>query len=234
MLRTLSELAAEVGTTPPNLARIAAKYGIDLRERGGASHAASLRAPIGFPEPLATAALGQAGWTRVRRFQICAGSRSMNSAAKVIGCSAGVLSTQVARLDRACGGPLLVRTGRDQRPQQLTKLGRCLLAQADEHLGANAEAPPTLPLPLGAVVGLLGGERRLRRFEAAARSPTVVDAARALGLRPYVVNNAVRSLEGVVGGALLDRTDSRSPHRVTRLGRRLLRQAAMWNEGGEP
>jgi hypothetical protein len=223
--RTLPDIAAEIGTTPPNLARVAAKHGIPLRERGGASHAASLRVPLGFPEPLASAVLGQGGWGRVRRFQICARSRSINHAAKLVGCKTNVLWGQVAHLERACGRPLIVRATRRQERQVLTPLGRRLLAQADEHLGPNPDAPPALPPPpLGDILGLLAPELRLQRFEVAARSRTVAEAASVLRLRPFVVNAAISALEGVVGGVLISRATAQDIHRVTPLGRRLLQQ----------
>lgn len=225
--RTLPDIAAEIGTTPPNLARLAAKHGIPLRERGGASHVASLRAPLGFAEPLASAVLGQGGWGRVRRFQICARSRSINHAAKLLGCKTSVLWGQVAHLERACGRTLIVRATRQQQRQELTPLGRRLLAQADEHLGPNPDAPPALPPPpLGDILGLLAPELRLQRFEVAARNRTIAEAALALGVRPFVVNGAVRAVEAAAGGVLLDRTNAQHAHRVTPLGRRLLRQMA--------
>ena len=223
--RTLPDIAAEIGTTPSNMARVAAKHGIPLRGPGGASHAASLRAPVNFPEPLASAVLGQGGWGRVRRFQMCARSRSVNHAAKLVGCKTSVLSGQLAHLERACGGTLIVRATRQQQPQTLTRLGRRLLSQADEHLGPNRDAPPALPpSPLGDVLGLLKPELRLQRFEVAAKSRTVAEAALTLGVRPFVVNNAISALERAAGGLILDRTSSSKPHRLTALGRRLLRQ----------
>jgi hypothetical protein len=223
--RTLPDIAAEIGTTPPNLARVAAKHGIPLRERGGASHAASLNAPLGFPEPLASAVLGQGGWGRVRRFQICARSRSVNQAARLVGCKTSVLFNQLAHLERACGRTLIVRATRQQQRQTLTPFGRRLLSQADEHLGPNPEAPPALPPPpLGDILGLLAPELRLHRFEVAAKSRTVAEAASVLGLRPFVVTAAINALEGVVGGVLISRAYPQDTHRVTPLGRRLLGQ----------
>jgi hypothetical protein len=104
-------------------------------------------------------------------------------------------------------------------------LGRRLLAQADEHLGPNPDAPPALPPPpLGDILGLLAPELRLQRFEVAARSRTVAEAASVLRLRPFVVNAAISALEGVVGGVLISRATAQDIHRVTPLGRRLLQQ----------
>jgi hypothetical protein len=76
--RPLPDIAAEVGTTPPNVARMARRHGIPIRSRGGASHAVSLNAPPGFPDLLARAMTGQGGDQRVRRFQVMARSRNMH------------------------------------------------------------------------------------------------------------------------------------------------------------
>jgi AraC-like DNA-binding protein len=134
--RTLPDLAAEAGTTPCNVARIARRHGIPLRERGGGSHAASLNAPVALPDPLGRAVLGQGGIERVRRFRVIARSRSIGEAARRLGASPTVLGVQLRRLERASGGRLIVRTPRNRRqPQAPTSLGLLLLGQADAHLG---------------------------------------------------------------------------------------------------
>jgi hypothetical protein len=135
--RTLPDLAAEIGTTPTNVSLMAKRHGIPLRERGGASHHASLNAPAGFPEPLASAVRGQGGIGRVERFQVFARTPSLNQAGGILGVSMATISTQLTKLETACGGPLLVRSPRTHQPQQLTPLGRGLLAQADQHLGPH-------------------------------------------------------------------------------------------------
>lgn len=71
---------------------------------------------------------------------------------------------------------------------------------------------------------MLNPELRLQRFEVAAMSRTVSEAAVTLGVRPFVVNNALRSLEAVTRGLLLERSALNEPHRLTPLGHRLLRQ----------
>jgi len=156
--RTLPDLAAEVGMTAPNLARIAMQHGIALRRRGGASHAASLTKPSGWPEPLASAVLGQGGHQRVQRFQIYATRRSMNDAAVTLSAHPTVLSSQLAQLEAACGGTLITRsTHPNQGPQQVTDLGRRLLEQADRHIGP-APGPPPPPEPLATALASFWGQ----------------------------------------------------------------------------
>ncbi len=223
--RTLPDLAAEVGMTPANLARIARRHGIPLRKRGGASHQASLSPPADFPEPLANAVLGQGGIQRVERFQVFARMRSLNQAARLLGTSPATLTTQLAQLEAACGGPLLVRSPRTHRPQEVTALGRQLLAQADEHLGPHPEAPKDLPEPLASALSSFRGEDRVRRFQVAARMSTLAEAARFFRTDPYTFDRALRGLETACGQPLLARESPRRPHRLMGTGSLLLEQA---------
>jgi DNA-binding MarR family transcriptional regulator len=223
--RTLPDLAAEVGTTPSTIARIACRHGIPLRERGGASHEASLTAPAGFPEPLANAVLGQGGVERVHRFQVFARTPSLNQAARLLGVSQATLSVQLARLEQACGGPLLVRSPRTHRPQQVTPLGHQLLSQADEHLGPHPLAPKDHPEPLASALSSFRGEDRVRRFQVAARLPRLADAARHFGADLGTFNRALRGLEEACGESLFMRSATSRPRDLTAAGRLLLRQA---------
>ena len=226
--RTLPDIAAEVGTTAPNVARIARRHGIPLRGRGGASHAANLTIPDGWPQPLATAVLGRVGTERVRRFQVYARFRSLNQASTILRTRQGVLVSQLAQLEARCGGQLLVRSTRHHHPQHLTDLGRRLLAQADEHLGAHPDAPPDLPEPLARVLSAFWGHTRLEMFAVAANCDSLAAAAIELGADRHTLNRSIRSLEHVLGGVLLHRTTPAQPHRVSDLGRRLLSQASDW------
>ncbi len=224
--RTLPDIAGELGMSPANLGRIARQHHIPVRPRGGGSHAASISAPADWPQPLATAVLGQAGRQRVQRFQVYGRSRSINQGALRLSTTAPVLLSQLAQLEQACGGALLHRSTSRHEAQRLSPLGQRLLDQADQHLGPNPEAPPQLPEPLSSALGSFWGADRLRRFEVAARSPSLVEAAAALGTDVHTLDRSLRGLESGCGGALMARKSPRSAHRLTPLGRRLAAQAA--------
>lgn len=223
--RTLPDIAAEMGAAPTTVARLARQHGIVLRGRGDASHAASMSAPEHLPQPLAKALLGQGGILRVRRFQVFARARSLGHGGRLLGVGQTVLLTQLTKLEEACGGGLIVRSPRGVAAQQLTALGRRLLAQADDHLGLNPEAPPVLPEPLAAALSRRDADRRIGRFRVAASKASIAAGAVDLGIDLYTLDGTIRCLEAAVGGLLLCRSSPRQPHRVTTLGRRLLRQA---------
>ncbi|MBW3615733.1 MAG: hypothetical protein KY439_10565 [Actinobacteria bacterium] len=136
-----------------------------------------------------------------------------------------MLLTQLTKLEQACGGGLIVRSPRGVAAQQLTALGHRLLAQADDHLGLNPEAPPVLPEPLAAALSRRDADRRIGRFRVAANKASIAAGAVDLGIDLYTLDGTIRCLEAAVGGLLLCRSSPRQPHRVTTLGRRLLRQA---------
>lgn len=223
--RTLPDIAAELGTSPTNLSRIAHGYGIPVRRRGGSSHAASLTTPDGWPHPLAAAVLGQGGTERVKRFQVYARARSLNQAAPLLSTTASILHTQLGILERACGAALLTRSTRRQEPQRPTPLGQRLLEQADAHLGPHPDAPPPLPEPLRSAIAAFRGHERVRRLQVAAHSQTLVDAAAALGTDAHTLNASIQGLEATCHGRLLDRQQVRAPHHLTPLGEQLLQQA---------
>jgi hypothetical protein len=224
--RTLPDIAAEIGTTAPNIARIARKHGIPLRSRGGASHAASLTTKVDYPDLLTAALLGQGGTQRVRRFQIYARLRSVNKGAAALGVHQCVLVNQLTRLEAACGGQLLTRSTQNQQPQRLTDLGSRLLAQADEHLGPQPDAPPPLPEPLATAQSSFWGEKRLQWFKVAAQSDTLTTAADAIGTDRYTLDRSISGLEQALSGVLLNRASPSQPHQLTTLGRQLLDQMA--------
>ncbi len=148
--------------SPSNLARTAQRHRLPIRPRGGASHAASLSAPDGWPPPLASAILGRDGRQRVERFQVYARARSLHEGATRLSTTTSVLVTQLALLERACEGTLIQRSTSQHDAQQLTPLGDKLLEQANRHLAhprrttTGARAPVT-------------------------RSPSLVEAADELG-----------------------------------------------------
>jgi len=224
--RTLPDIAAQLGMSPSNLSRVARQLQIPLRPKGGASHAASISAPSGWPLPLASAVLGQAGRQRVERFQVYARARSINEGAARLSTTTPVLLSQLAQLEQACGGTLIERSTRRHEAQRLSPLGQRLLEQADQHLGPNPEAPALMPEPLSSVLSSFWGADRLRRFEVAARSPSLVEAAAALGTDVQTLDRSLRGLESACRGALMARESPRSAHRLTPLGRRLAAQAA--------
>lgn len=224
--RTLPDIAAELGMSPSNLARVARRHQIPLRPKGGASHAASISAPSGWPLPLARAVLGQAGRQRVERFQVYSRARSINEGAARLSTTTPVLLSQLAQLEHACGGTLIERSTRRHVAQRLSALGQRLLEQADQHLGPNPHAPAQLPEPLSSAVSSFWGADRLRRFEVAARSPSLIEAAAALGTDVHTLDRSLRGLESACRGPLMSRDSLRSKHRLTPLGRRLAAQAA--------
>lgn len=224
--RTLPDIAAEIGTTAPNIARIARKHGIPLRSRGGASHAASLTTKVGYPDLLAAALLGQGGTQRVRRFQIYSRLRSVNKGADALGVHQCVLANQLNRLEAACGGQLLTRSTQNHQPHRLTDLGSRLLAEADEHLGPHPNAPPPLPEPLATAHSSFWGEQRLQWFKVAAHSDTLTTAANVIGTNRHTLDDSISGLEQALRGMLLHRASPSQPHQLTTLGRRLLDQMA--------
>ncbi|MDQ6614736.1 MAG: LysR family transcriptional regulator [Actinomycetota bacterium] len=228
--RTLPDIAAELGMSPGNLARIAQQQHLPTRPRGGGSHAASLTAPADWPHPLADAILGQGGRQRLERFQVYARTRSLNQGAARLSSTVPVLVNQLDQLEHACGGLLIERSGRRQQAQQLTPLGHQLLLQADRHLGPNPDAPPSFPEPLSTALNSFWGAERIRRFQIAADSPSLVEAAAALNTDVHTLARTLRGLETACGGPLLIRDEPRGPHQLTALGRRLNKQARQWRQ----
>ncbi|QIS06948.1 LysR family transcriptional regulator [Nocardia brasiliensis] len=128
--RTLSELARETGMSTANMARWAKRYDILMRPRGGPSHSANLdantmaaTAPLNLQPALTT--IG--GWERLRRFAAATRYPTLTAAAKGLGINQITLTSQVNRLERELGGPLLNRAERNH-PMTLTPLGEEILA----------------------------------------------------------------------------------------------------------
>lgn len=69
-------------------------------------------------------------------------SRS-NTCARAHGCSSANLTTQLATLERASGGPLIQRHAKPFPVGPLTPLGRDLCRQAQDHLGISPILPTT-------------------------------------------------------------------------------------------
>lgn len=124
--RTLTDLASETGTAPTTLARWARTHHIPIRPRGGASYnevRLTLDQATTAPRVLQPALVGLAAWDRLRRFAAASNYPTIGIAAKALGLTKGILSTQIIRLEHDLGGQLLTRAERG-RPMRLTPLGR--------------------------------------------------------------------------------------------------------------
>ena len=93
-------------------------------------------------------------------------------------------------------------------------------------LELNPHAPAQLPELRSSAVSSFWGADRLRRFEVAAPSPSLVEAAAALGTDVHTLDRSLRGLDCDCRGPLMSRDSPRSRHRLTPLGRRLTEQAA--------
>ncbi|MCH9733545.1 MAG: TniQ family protein [Actinomycetia bacterium] len=85
-------------------------------------------------------------------------------------------------------------------------------------------APPLLKTALR----VNGGEKRLARFAAASRYPSVTAAAAELGLSQSVLHTQINRLEADLGGLLLTRAERNHPMVLTALGTRVLRSWNAW------
>ena len=86
------------------------------------------------PSPSAVPSSGPAE-ERLDRLLIIAGHPSILAAARALGLWQATLYGQVARLERACGGPLVNRSPRPPGTAILTPLGQQLCQQARDCLG---------------------------------------------------------------------------------------------------
>ena len=130
--RTLVDLAREQGMSPANMARWAHTHNIPLRSRGGASHNAALRVSdqaAQMPVILSRALSGEEAWQRIDRFVAAAAYRTLREAAEALGINQATLVTQVGRLEKDIGQPLLERAERG-RPMKLTATGEELAEAA--------------------------------------------------------------------------------------------------------
>ena len=219
--RTMGSIAGETGASDGIISRLLHEYEIPIRPRGQRR----LTAGDGYPKPLSQAVVGQGGTDRVRRFQVYSCAPSLNAAAKRIGVDSSTLTTQLARLETACGGALL-GTLRDRRRHGLTALGRNLADQADQHLGLHSDAYPQLPEPLAtAFAATHAADKTIAKFVVAASCSSLRDAALALDVHPYGLQRTIRAFGRGIGEPVV--TDDRvwAPLRLTPIGRRLLRQA---------
>jgi molybdenum-dependent DNA-binding transcriptional regulator ModE len=137
--RSLNDIARQLGCPIETLNRFARQHGIPVRSRGSslfiAAATAPGRHPRDLPEPLRNALTGRTARRRLHRLLVIAGHPSIPQAAQALGVTSSLLYAQVARLEHACGGPLIHRNPRRQDAGTLTPLGEQLLRQARDYLG---------------------------------------------------------------------------------------------------
>ncbi len=137
--RTLPDLAREKNMSTANMARWAHLHEIPLRPRGGASHDSFLRTTdhvSGLPDPIAKALTSPYAWQRLNRLAAVVSYQTLREAAEHLNIAQSTLVTQINRLERDIGGPLLERAERG-RAMTLTLLGEQVLTALE------SVAPPT-------------------------------------------------------------------------------------------
>jgi DNA-binding transcriptional LysR family regulator len=189
--------------------------------------------PSLLPHLLRNALLGPGALGRLQRFLTAAEHPSLTATARTLGCHSSTLTTQMASLEAASGGPLFHRTATGSLPTglQLTHLGEQLRQQAKDHLqiiGVKPAALAGLPQPLQTVLGPAHGKGRLERFLAITEHHTLTAAANTLGTSPNVLSTQMQKLQTTCGAALWHRNthnESLGGHNLTPLGHRLREQA---------
>ena len=143
--RSLDDIAAQVGCPIQTLNRFARDHGIPVRTRGTSIYMPASSAPRPPPaRPARTAPQrphraprpGAPGPPAVHRR-----APQHPPAAQALGLWQSTLYDQVARLERACGGPLVNRSPRPPGTGILTPLGEQLCQQARDYLGLSANTP---------------------------------------------------------------------------------------------
>jgi hypothetical protein len=120
----LPDLAREKNMSTANMSRWAHRHQIPLRPRGGGSHDSSLRSvdqAAGLPDPIAKALTSPYAWQRLKRFAAVIGYQTLSEAAEHLGIKQPTLVTQISRLERDIGGPLLERAERRRPYPGLTR-----------------------------------------------------------------------------------------------------------------
>jgi len=136
--RSLDDIAAQLGCPIQTLNRFARDHAIPVRTRGTSTYMPATAAPglhpRDLPEPLRSALTGPRARGRLEHLLVVARHPSIRQAAQALGIWQSTLYQQVARLERACGGPLINRAPRPAGTGILTPLGQRLCRQAREHL----------------------------------------------------------------------------------------------------
>ncbi|MFD7552890.1 TniQ family protein [Streptomyces sp. NPDC059816] len=138
--RTLRDLAREKRMSPAHMNRWANTHNIPLR-RGGASHNATLRAAeraTQAPVVLSDALTSAYAWDRLERFIAALSHDTMRQAARALGIGQSTLVTQINRLERDLGQPLIERAQRGQ-PMRPTAFGTKIVAVARAMSTQNEE-----------------------------------------------------------------------------------------------
>ena len=146
--RTLADIAAEAGCTTAALKKFAHQHNIPVRPRGGTRSylnpsAAGGHHPSQIPEPLRRALHGPGAAQRLHRLLVIAQHPGIRQAAQALGIPDNTLYTQLARIERDCGGLVINRRPRPRLTGNLTPLGEQLCQQARDHLGLAATSPAT-------------------------------------------------------------------------------------------
>ncbi|MEU2131464.1 LysR family transcriptional regulator [Streptomyces sp. NPDC018352] len=135
--RTLPDLARETGMSTANMARWAHTHNIPLRPRGGASHHTALRAPeqaTDAPAILRAALTSPNARQRLERFAAALPYSTVTEAARALGIHQSTLTTQINRLEKDLGRPLIERAERGRRMRP-TPFGRKVAAAAKRLIG---------------------------------------------------------------------------------------------------
>jgi biotin operon repressor len=112
----------------------ARSYQVPLRRQGGASHGSFLRSlgqAADLPAPIEKALTSQYAWQRLNRFAAATRYQSLREAAEHLGITQSALTSQVNRLERDIGGPLL-KDAKCGHPMGLTPLGEQVLAALNQ------------------------------------------------------------------------------------------------------
>ncbi|WLQ68969.1 MULTISPECIES: helix-turn-helix domain-containing protein [Streptomyces] len=140
--RTLPDLARETGMSPANMARWAHIHKIPLRPRGGASHHTALRTvdqAADAPAILRAALTGPNAWQRLERFAAALPYSTVTEAARALGIHQSTLTTQINRLEKDLGRPLIERAERGRRMRP-TPYGRKVAAAAKRLIGPDGRS----------------------------------------------------------------------------------------------
>lgn len=140
--RTLPDLARETGMSPANMARWAHIHKIPLRPRGGASHHTALRTvdqAADAPAILRAALTGPNAWQRLERFAAALPYSTVTEAARALGIHQSTLTTQINRLEKDLGRPLIERAERGRRMRP-TPFGRKVAAAAKRLIGPDGRS----------------------------------------------------------------------------------------------
>ncbi|WSB48922.1 TniQ family protein [Streptomyces cellulosae] len=135
--RTLPDLARETGMSTANMTRWAHTHNIPLRPRGGASHHTALRAPeqaTDAPAILRAALTSPNTRQRLERFAAALPYPTVTEAARALGIHQSTLTTQINRLEKDLGRPLIERAERGRRMRP-TPFGRKVAAAAKRFIG---------------------------------------------------------------------------------------------------